>query len=79
MSALGHKRTLTTTRAMSALPLKADISQTSRNVRFVPSSGMPIRSSDKTTCFSGAADRWSQRLNALFSGHASGRVKCRCA
>ena len=36
MSALGQKRTLTTTRAMSALAPKADIVQHGGNVRFVP-------------------------------------------
>jgi hypothetical protein len=38
MSALGQKRTLTTTRAMSALPPKADITTQSHDVRFVPDS-----------------------------------------
>src|SRR6516165_1722907 len=36
MSALGHKRTLTSAWAMSALPPKADIETQSRDVRFVP-------------------------------------------
>jgi hypothetical protein len=36
MSALGQKRTLTTTRAMSALPPIADIVQHDRDVCFVP-------------------------------------------
>jgi hypothetical protein len=36
MSALGHKRTSWLASVMSALPPKADISRTSRHVRFVP-------------------------------------------
>jgi hypothetical protein len=36
MSALGQKRTLTTNRAMSALPPKADMVRHSSDVRFVP-------------------------------------------
>ena len=36
MSAWGHKQTLKRLHPMSALPLKADIAQHDRNVRFVP-------------------------------------------
>jgi hypothetical protein len=36
MSALGHKRTSRHVSVMSALPQKADITRTSRNVRQVP-------------------------------------------
>ena len=36
MSALGQERTLATARAMSALPLKADITELGWHVRFVP-------------------------------------------
>ena len=36
MSALGHKRTFSSVRVMSVLPLKADIRQRERHVRFVP-------------------------------------------
>jgi len=36
MSALGHKRTWLGEFAMSALPPKADIVQSDRDVRFVP-------------------------------------------
>jgi hypothetical protein len=35
-SALGQKRTFSALRAMSALPLKADIAKGDRNVCFVP-------------------------------------------
>jgi hypothetical protein len=36
MSAMGHKRTLTRVRIMSALPPKADSRSQSQNVRFGP-------------------------------------------
>ena len=36
MAELGQKRTLTSAWAMSALPPKADIDQSGRDVRFVP-------------------------------------------
>ena len=36
MSALGHKRTFSEVCAISALPPKADINRTARNVRYVP-------------------------------------------
>jgi hypothetical protein len=36
MSALGHKRTFGGVQLTSALPLKADIVQRDRDVRFVP-------------------------------------------
>ena len=40
MSALGQKQTLVHVRVMSALPPKADIDQSSRDVRFVPKADM---------------------------------------
>ena len=36
MSALGHKPTFRSFRPMSALPPKADITESDRHVRFVP-------------------------------------------
>jgi hypothetical protein len=40
MSALGHKQTLSSVGAMSAIPPKADIVHGVRNVRFVPKADM---------------------------------------
>jgi hypothetical protein len=36
MSALGQKQTSASCRSMSALPLKADMAQNDRDVRFLP-------------------------------------------
>jgi hypothetical protein len=39
-SALGHKRTLSSVRVMSVIPLKADIHQRTLHVRYVPIADM---------------------------------------
>jgi len=44
MSALGHKRTFTHLRSMSALPPKADILERDRHVCFVPKAAVSNRS-----------------------------------
>jgi len=49
MSALGHKQTKRHQGAMSALPPKADIEQTSRYVRFVPKANNAVH---KKRCYS---------------------------
>jgi len=47
MSALGQKQTFEHLRAMSALPPKADMDQSGRDVRFVPFPDI-LRSNEKT-------------------------------
>jgi hypothetical protein len=46
MSALGHKQTFAVQKAMSALPLKADMCGALAHVRFVPEADIKSRSLD---------------------------------
>jgi hypothetical protein len=48
MSALGHKRTLELVSVMSALPRKADIRWSVRDVRFVPKADIEVFQQTKT-------------------------------
>src|SRR5262249_2816039 len=62
MSALGQKRTFRHIRLMSALPLKADVAQHRRDVRFVPFSDYLQRSKSRRSSISDKFDSVEKML-----------------